>query len=85
MMQSLKRVLIIVFVLIIANAETAVAQCAMCKVTLENNVSNGHIGIAENLNTGILYLFAMPYIAIGVVGYLWYKKSKLDEHYSGNS
>ncbi len=52
------------------------AQCAMCRATIENNVSNGDVGIGASLNFGILYLFVMPYLAIGVVGYLWYKKSK---------
>ncbi|MFW5759435.1 MAG: hypothetical protein ACOCXH_00475 [Cyclobacteriaceae bacterium] len=52
------------------------AQCAMCRATVENNVSNGNVGIASNLNTGILYLFFAPYLVIGVVGYFWYKSSK---------
>lgn len=51
------------------------AQCAMCRATVENNVSNGDIGIAAKLNTGILYLFAMPYLAILVIAILWYKSS----------
>lgn len=54
----------------------ALAQCAMCRATVENNVSNGEVGIASNLNTGILYLFFAPYLVIGVVGYFWYKSSK---------
>lgn len=52
------------------------AQCAMCRATVENNVSNGDVGIASNLNFGILYLFFAPYLVIGVVGYFWYKSSK---------
>ena len=52
------------------------AQCAMCRVTLENNVNNGEVGIAAGINTGILYLFAMPYILIALIGYMWYRKSK---------
>ena len=52
------------------------AQCAMCRATLENNVSDGQIGIAAGLNIGILYLFAAPYLLIGTVAFLWYKKSK---------
>jgi len=54
----------------------AMAQCAMCRATVENNVSNGEIGIGAGLNFGILYLFVTPYLAIMVVGYLWYKNSK---------
>ena len=52
------------------------AQCAMCRATVENNVSNGEAGIASGLNYGILYLFATPYIVVAVLGFLWYRKSK---------
>jgi hypothetical protein len=52
------------------------AQCAMCRATLENNVSNGNIGIAAGINFGILYLFFMPYFAVAVIAYLWYRTSK---------
>lgn len=52
------------------------SQCAMCRATIENNVSNGDPGIGASLNFGILYLFVMPYLAIGVVAYLWYRHSK---------
>lgn len=52
------------------------AQCAMCRATLENNVSNGNIGIAAGINTGILYLFFAPYLAIGVIAWFWYRSSK---------
>lgn len=51
-------------------------QCAMCRSTLENNYSNGNPGIAAGINTGILYLLAMPYLAVIVIGYFWYKSSK---------
>ena len=52
------------------------AQCAMCRATLENNVSNGNIGIAAGINFGILYLFAAPYIVIALIGFFWYRTSK---------
>jgi hypothetical protein len=54
----------------------AMAQCAMCRSTLENNYSNGDPGIAAGINTGILYLLSMPYLAVMVLGYFWYKSSK---------
>ncbi|HQQ98914.1 MAG TPA: hypothetical protein PLX35_16700 [Cyclobacteriaceae bacterium] len=58
---------------------SAEAQCAMCRATLENNVSNGDVGIAAGINLGILYLFVAPYLAVAVLGYLWYKTSKANE------
>jgi hypothetical protein len=54
----------------------AAAQCAMCRATLENNVSNGEVGIAAGINFGILYLFAAPYLVIAIIGYFWFKSSK---------
>jgi hypothetical protein len=56
--------------------QSAVAQCAMCRTQLENNVSNGEIGIAAGINLGILYLLSMPYLAVLVIGYLWYRNSR---------
>lgn len=55
---------------------TAMAQCAMCRTQLENNISAGDPGIAAGINTGILYLLAMPYLAVVIIGYFWYKSSK---------
>jgi hypothetical protein len=52
------------------------AQCAMCRTQLENNVSNGDIGMAAGINTGILYLLSLPYLAVIVLGYVWYKNSR---------
>jgi len=55
---------------------SASAQCAMCKATLENNISNGHIGIAAGINFGILYLFVAPYLFVSILAYFWYRTSK---------
>jgi hypothetical protein len=66
----------------------SVAQCAMCRTQLENNISSGDIGIAAGLNTGILYLLSLPYLAILVLGYVWYRNSRknaYNEFSSGHS
>lgn len=52
------------------------AQCAMCRASVENNVSNGDTSIGAGLNNGILYLFIMPYLLAAVIGYFWYKSAK---------
>jgi hypothetical protein len=70
------RHLVILSALMAANVLDSAAQCAMCRSTLENNFSNGNPGIAAGINTGILYLLAMPYLAVMILGYLWYKSSK---------
>jgi len=31
---------------------------------------------AQGFNNGILYLMAIPYLAVGVVGYKWWRNEK---------
>lgn len=52
------------------------AQCAMCRASLENNISDGSAGLSAGLNVGILYLFFTPYLLVTLIGLLWYWKSK---------
>lgn len=49
------------------------AQCAMCRAVLE---SGDNQEVAEGINNGILYLMAVPYILIGVLGFFIYKKMR---------
>jgi hypothetical protein len=74
--EFMKKAIFIGAFMIAALANDAFAQCAMCRSTLENNYSNGDPGIAAGINTGILYLLSMPYLAVIVIGYFWYKSSK---------
>jgi hypothetical protein len=67
---------IILMLLVLVNAMSALAQCAMCRTTLENNYSNGNPGIGAGINTGILYLLVMPYLGALILGYFWYKTSR---------
>lgn len=63
--------------LLSVNISYGFAQCAMCRAAVETNANNGtDTGLASALNAGILYLFVAPYLAIMVIGFLWYKKSK---------
>ena len=71
----MKKVIVILNLLILSTTHVF-AQCAMCKTTIVNNVSHGELSLAEGLNFGILYLFVTPYLAIMVIGILWYKKSR---------
>jgi hypothetical protein len=65
--------------IIVLNATDALSQCAMCRSTLENNYSNGNPGIGAGINTGILYLLVMPYLAVLILGYFWFKSSRNDQ------
>lgn len=60
----------------VISSTVSLAQCAMCRTQLENNVSNGDAGIAAGINTGILYLLSMPYLIVLVIGYFWLKTSR---------
>ena len=68
--------LLTILAFIVLLASDVNAQCAMCRSTLENNFTNGNPGIAAGINTGILYLLAMPYLAIMTLVYLWFKSSR---------
>ena len=65
-------ILFFVFLLLSQNAD---AQCAMCKAVVEASLESGG-SIGAGLNDGILYLMAMPYISIVVVGLIWYNLKK---------
>lgn len=54
---------------------TASAQCAMCRATVENSVSDGG-GLAAGLNAGIIYLASVPYLMLAGLAYFWYRHSR---------
>ena len=63
-------------------AQDGFAQCAMCKATIEANSTNSN-KYGVGLNTGILYLMMVPYIAAAVIGYFWYRNAKSSGKLSG--
>ena len=52
------------------------AQCAMCRASLESNVSTGDVSVSAKLNLGIIYLFVTPYLLFGLVAFFWYRASR---------
>jgi hypothetical protein len=62
--------------IVLMSGVSCMAQCAMCRSILENNLSNGNIGIAAGINFGILYLLLAPYLFVMLIAYLWYRTSK---------
>jgi hypothetical protein len=74
MKASLKTLLLlIVFGLMLISVKPVKAQCAQCAATVATNTKNGGTA-ATGLNKGILFLLVAPYLAVGVVGFVWYKK-----------
>lgn len=49
---------------------SASAQCAMCRASLE---SEGNVAKNEALNDGIVYLMAIPYVLVAVIGFVVYR------------
>lgn len=64
---------IFAFILLLLINNVANAQCSMCKTTVEGDLNQGG-SIAKGLNTGILYLMAVPYLALMIGGYFFFKK-----------
>ncbi|QNL51358.1 hypothetical protein H8S90_07215 [Olivibacter sp. SDN3] len=65
--------LLLTLAVLSVNITNSYAQCAMCTMSAEQSVQNGNTQ-GKGLNKGILFLLAMPYLAVGAIGYLWYKK-----------
>jgi hypothetical protein len=64
--------LILALFIFAGNMETF-AQCSMCKTTAESDLNSGG-SIATGLNTGILYLMAIPYLVLMTGGYFFFRK-----------
>jgi hypothetical protein len=43
------------------------AQCAMCKQAAETSLKSNPNSMARSLNSGILYLMAVPYLMLGFI------------------
>lgn len=73
---NVPKFLVSLFLFTVAVVPELWAQCSMCRSTVETNVNYGETSLASGLNLGILYLFVTPYLVIGVLAFLWYKKSR---------
>ncbi len=52
---------------------SANAQCAMCRAAL---TSEGNTTKAAAINDGIVYLMAIPYVLVAIIGYAVYRMKK---------
>ena len=71
------KVLLIISILFIFT-NNVFSQCAMCKSVVETNLESGGT-IGAGLNNGILYLMAMPYLSVLIIGLLWYRLNKKEK------
>jgi hypothetical protein len=70
----MKRIAILVLFLFVLVGDSY-AQCAMCKSVVESNIDGGS-AIGSGLNDGILYLMAMPYLALAIIAFTWLRYNK---------
>ena len=54
------------FVFLIIGIEQTYSQCSMCRAVLQSEEGQA---TAKGINNGILYLMAIPYILVGIVGW----------------
>lgn len=75
-MKKLANKVVLIFIFLIIGVSQGWAQCAMCRGSVESTMGNGRNNVGIGLNTGIMYLFVMPYLIVAVIAYLWYRNSK---------
>ncbi len=75
MKKYLPLLLIVAFVVIAYLPSSA--QCAMCTGQVET-ATNAGSSVALGINKGVLYIFMMPYLIMGTLGYFWWRGRKKD-------
>ena len=70
---------LLAFALILIANMDAVAQCPMCRMSLESNLKNGGTA-GQGMNAGILLLLATPYLLVGGIAFVWYRNRKSQEN-----
>ena len=72
--QILRGSLLAIALVLIASID-ALAQCPMCRMSLESNLKNGGTA-GQGMNAGILLLLATPYLLVGGIAFVWYRNKK---------
>ena len=71
----MKKTFIYLFIIVLSvlfNPVAANAQCSMCTINAEQGTQNGNTQ-GKGLNSGIIYLLAIPYLLITGMGIIWYR------------
>lgn len=69
-MKKIFLILTLFFLTVTISTETN-AQCSICSKTVQQMGNKS----AQGFNSGIIYLMLVPYAAIGIVGYKWWKSN----------
>lgn len=78
--RSMKKLVLSTFLFSFFSITVSVAQCAMCRATAESNLKDGSSSVGAGLNSGILYLMAIPYVMAAVGFSIWYFQKKKKEN-----
>ncbi|MDG1712146.1 MAG: hypothetical protein P8H51_07790 [Flavobacteriaceae bacterium] len=60
------KVLFWVLLILFISSDVVYGQCSMCRAVLQSEEGQA---TAKGINNGILYLMAIPYLLVGVVGW----------------
>ena len=69
----MKKIILLIVFLILVGSFDSEAQCSMCRAVLESEEGQQ---TAKGINNGIVYLMAIPYVLVGVVGYAVFRLLK---------
>jgi len=70
-----KTLFLLAVFLVLMSLENAYSQCSMCRAVLQSEEAQE---TAKGINNGILYLMALPYILVGLVGWKVFQILKKD-------
>ena len=61
-----KNIILFIILFLIIGIEETYSQCSMCRAVLQSEEGQA---TAKGINNGILYLMAIPYLLVGLVGW----------------
>ncbi|MBF12445.1 MAG: hypothetical protein CMC63_09740 [Flavobacteriaceae bacterium] len=61
-----KKLILFIFIVFILGFNEINGQCSMCRAVIESEEGQK---TAKGINNGILYLMAIPYLLVGIVGW----------------
>lgn len=66
--------ILLVFTAVLLFANQGIAQCAMCKAVAEDGASHASYGVWAGLNFGIIFLMGIPYMLLGILVLVFFRK-----------
>lgn len=70
-----KRIVLLFLTFMAGSILSVAAQCSLCTKTAQQLGEKP----AEGLNSGIIYLMAVPFALVGVIGFRWWKNNQTED------